>query len=304
MATVPEWRSFATSAVPGVDDCWEEFTGVWHYTHMMPAVRIAEDQQISGRLIYDGKLLATRTEVAYLSPKQWGGGSIYGSFCFEASWPEIHGPRKLYWVEENRSYQNPIARFLLSWNDMTRLPVTPYDPTTDDGPLRLVGDKWYWLKTCVPEIVIDDPVPFSALRRLTFDSHRQGYCHHTKSRSCSEMDAAKRMDVQTSFVARLVGGGAIGLQDLMVDGDDFAWGVRSGFTYLWLRLFKGHSWDGPIADDVGAADLIAGACLTYHAGDVGRAKRLMALIDTEERAERIFRDMIRKRFDFPTFDWE
>lgn len=303
MPTVPEWKSFATSAVPGMDPRWEEFGAVWHYTHMLPAIRIAEDRQISVGLIYDGKLLATRTEVAYLSPKRWGGGSIYGSFCFEASWPKIQQHRKLYWVEENRKYQNPIARFLLSWHDVKDLPVTPYDPTTDDGPLRLVGDKWYWLNTCVPEIVIDDPIPFSQLTRLTFESHRQGYCHHTKSRTCSEMDAAKRIDVQTAFVARLVGGGAIGLEDLMVDGDDFAWGVYNGFSYLWRRMFKANGWGGPIANDVAAADVIGGACLAYHSGDKDQAKRLMALIDTEERAERLFREMIRTRFDFPTFDW-
>lgn len=271
---------------------------------MIPAIRIAEDRQISVSLIYDGKLRESRTEVAYLSPKRWGGGSIYGSFCFDVSWAAISEHRKLYWVEANRAFRNPIARFLLSWHDVGRLDVTPYDPTKDNGPLRAVGDKWYWLDSSVPEIVIDDPIPASDLVRLIFDDHRQGYCNYTKNSSCPEMDAGKCLEAQASFIARLLGGGALGLEELMVDGTGFAWGVYGAFQTLWRRLFSKRMWGGPVTADEIALDIIVGACLAYNAGERERAQRLMDLIDTEERAERMFCDLIRARFEFPTFKWD
>lgn len=53
-----------------------------------------------------------------------------------------------------------------------------------------------------------------------------------------------------------------------------------------------------------ATDVILAACMTYQVGDRDEAKRLMSIIDTEDRANRVFREMIRTPFGLPTFDWE
>lgn len=299
-----EWsRSTAGIGAPGADPLWSEMTMVWHNTHLTPALRIAEDHRIAGGLIYEGKLRETRTEVVHVTPKTWGGGSIYGSFCFETAWTDLAASRKLYWVEENHSYANPICRFLLSWYDVGHLPVVPYDPETHDGPLRLVNGKWFWLSTIVPEIVVDDPIYTSTVTQLTFDRHREDYCHYTRSQSCREMGVSGSGAAQASFVARLVGGGALGMEQLIVRDGTLTAGVYNALQSLWGSLFKRHEWGGAIADDLIATDAISGACLAHHLGDPDRAKRLMSLIDTEERAERLFLDLIRTRLDFPAFKW-
>lgn len=278
-------------------------TTVWHNTHLTPALRIAEDRRISGGLIYEGKLRDTRTEVVYLTPKTWGGGSIYGSFCFEASWKEIAKGRNLYWVEENTTYQNPISRFLLSWNDVEHLPVTHYDPERDVGPLRQVGDKWFWLNTIVPEIVIDDPVYTTSMLRLTFDTHREGYCHPTRGWSCRERGGGGSIDAQASFMARILSDPSLGMEDLMVKDGILGFSMISGLTTIYRRLMGKQSWGGPVADDTIGRDAFTSACLAYHLGDRERGRRLLGLIDTEGRAERLFLEAIRSRFGVPTFNW-
>ena len=45
-----------------------------------------------------------------------------------------------------------------------------------------------------------------------------------------------------------------------------------------------------------------GACMAYHVGHRDEAKRLICMIDTEDRANRVFQEMIRTRLAFPTFD--
>lgn len=303
-AAALEWsRSTVSHGAPGVDKAWFDLETVWHNTHLSPALRIAEDRRISGGLIYEGKLQQTRTEVVYLTPKTWGGGSIYGSFCFEAVWSEIAKGRKLYWVEENASYQNPISRFLLSWYDVSHLPVTPYDPVHDTGPLRRVGDKWWWLSTTVPEIVVDDPLYTISLLQLKFDTHRDGYCHHTRGNSCREKGVGGSWDAQTSFLARLLADPSLGMEDLLVRDGGFTHGVYGGLSTLYRRLFSGQSWAGPVDDDERGLDCVTAACVAYHLGDRPRAKRLLGMLDAEGRAERLFLEAIRSRFAFPTFNW-
>jgi hypothetical protein len=297
-------RSTAGRGLPGSDPAWSEMETVWHNTHLVPAIRIGQDRRISGGLIYDGKLRQSRTEVVYVTPKPWGGGSIYGSFCFQMEWVEIAKGRQLYWVEENLAHENPISRFLLSWNDVSALPVTPYDPTRDNGPLRLSGDRWFWLSTTVPEIVIDDVIYTISLSRLTFDLHRDGYCHPTRGFSCRERGHRGSTDAQTSFVARLLGDPAVGLEDLLVSDGSLTPGVYGALSTLYRRLLGKRNWGGPIDDYTLATDTVTSACLAYHLGEPDRAKRLLDMIDSDERAETVFRDLIRRRFAFEAFDWQ
>lgn len=299
-----EWsRSTGGKGPAEAGNTWSEMVTVSHNTHLSPALRIAEDRCITGGLIYEGKLGETRSEFVYLTPKTWGGGSIYGSFCFEAEWKEIATNRALYWVEEKTGYQTPICRFLLSWYDVTHLPVTRYDPELDNGPLRLVDGRWFWLNSVVPEIVVDDPIHTISLLRLTFDTHRDEYCHHTRGANCRERGAGGSGDAHTSFVARLLGDESLGMDDLIVMDGSLTFGVYNGFASLWRRLFGGQSWGGPVADDVVGVDLVSSACLAYHFGDRDRARRLIGQMDTEARADRLFLEAIRTRLSFPTFNW-
>jgi hypothetical protein len=155
----------------------------------------------------------------------------------------------------------------------------------------------------VPEIVVDDPVYTTSMLRLTFDTHREGYCHPTRGSSCRERGAGGSIDAQASFMARILSDPTLGMEDLMVKDGVLGFSMTSGLTTLHRRLIGKQSWCGPVADDTIGMDVFTSACLAYHLGDRERGRRLLGLIDTEERAERLFLEAIRDRFGVPTFNW-
>jgi len=91
-------------------------------------------------------------------------------FEFEIDWADVSVDRKMYWVDENRSRASAIYRFMLSANDLSALPVTPYYPVTDNGPIRQVGDQWLWATGYAAEIVVDDDVELGEINRFNTSS--------------------------------------------------------------------------------------------------------------------------------------
>lgn len=271
---------------------------------MTSALRIAEDRMISGGLIYDGKLRDTRTEVIYFSPNTWGNGSRYGSFQFEINWSTLIDGRSLYWVEAIRDYQIPIYRFLVSRRNVSHLPVQAYDPELDTGPLRRMGDEWYWATGSAAEVVIDEAVPVHDISRLRFDKHHDDYCSEWwLNGKCPEKGWSGSWNAHAKLVACLLGRPLKTLNQLLVEHDILAFGVESALSQVWVRLINGRKFGGSITDDETATQLILSALLTFHAGDTDGARRIIDLIDTRERAERVLLEAIRQRFDTPSFNW-
>lgn len=306
MSAAAEWAPFVEGrGAPAAGGEWSSLETLWHGTHLTAALRIAEDRMIAGGLIYDGKLLETRTEVIYFSPNTWGDGSRYGSFQFEIEWKTLIDGRSLYWVEPIRAYQIPIYRFLVSRHDVRHLPVVPYNPDIDEGPLRRAGDQWFWATGWAAEIVIDEAVPVHDLSRLRFEKHHDNYCSEWwLSGSCREKGWSGSWNAHAKLAACLLGRPLKTLNDLLVENDLVSSGVEGALSQLWVKLIKGAKYGGPISADDAATDLVRAACLTFHAGDLERARRTIGLIDTQERADQALLTAIIQEFGIPSFDWD
>ncbi|MEN3974602.1 hypothetical protein [Emcibacter sp. SYSU 3D8] len=247
----------------------------------------------------------TRTEVIYFSPNYWAEGSRYGSFQFEIPWLTLIQGRKLYWIEVIRTYQTPIFRFLISRHDVAQLPVSPYDPQVHKGPIRQVGADWYWAAGWAAEIIVDDAIPLYELSRLTFVNHHDSYCSQKWLRGkCPEKGITGSSHAQAQFLACLLGRPLESTNDLLLEGESFAFGVSGGVSQIWWHLINGVEYGGPVTDDANAKDQIRAAFMFLHAGDRKTARRFISRIDTEDRADRIMREIIQTHFKLPTFDWE
>ncbi|HEX8578739.1 MAG TPA: hypothetical protein VF655_04000 [Allosphingosinicella sp.] len=300
------WEVFAQGKGPpsATNPKWGALQELTHGTHLNAASRIAEDGKITGALIYDGKLKATRTEVIYFSPNTWSDGSRYGAFEFAVHWDTLLRGRTLYWVEAIRSYKIPIYRFLLSSRDVSALGVTPYDPDTDAGPIRRVGADWFWAQGFVAEIVIDETLPLSNVFQMNFVRHHEHYCSLKRS-SCPEAGYSKSWRNHAAFMAFLLGTGLMTLEDQLKDTRGMpSFAAESALTHLYLPLVREPSFGkGQVSDDKTARLVLRAAALLLHSSTRGRAKKLAALIDTQDRAERAFLEIIKKHFSAPNFEF-
>ena len=150
------WKPYAcTVPARGVTGTCTVLSTVHHVTHTGLALRILADGKITRGLIYDESILNdTRTTVVWLSPNSWYDGSRYGCVQFTFDFADIVARRKIYWVEV-RKYKRDAYRFILSDQDLSKLPVTPYDPTTEEGPLRHVNGLWYWNSVHTAEFMLE-----------------------------------------------------------------------------------------------------------------------------------------------------
>jgi hypothetical protein len=157
---MPEWTPYriklpaASSSRPG-DAAILDI--VRHVVHVPEARRILEDGVLRAGLVYDeSRLNRSRTCVTWLSANTWGPGSIYGNveFCF--AWEDVIRDRNVYWVETMTAYSPSAYRLLITDRDLDgSRHVTPYDPSSDRGPLRERDGKWYWNPNYTSEFMVD-----------------------------------------------------------------------------------------------------------------------------------------------------
>lgn len=305
MTTGSEWSTMLGGwGAPLVDTRWHRLATLWHSTHLGPTLRIAEDRMISGGLIYDGKLRETRTEVIYFSPTSWTNGSRYGAFQFEIDWGTLIAGRRLYWVETLNNYEHRIYRFLISGADVSHLPVTLYDPERDGGPIRKIGDAWYWASGYAAEVVIDEAVPVHDLTALRFERHHNEYCSDTGISKCPERGFSGSWNAHSLLIAALLGRGLKTLNDLLLEEGNASNAVSDTVHRVWKKLILNNPFAGPVADNDLALDVMASACLVLHGGDAERAKRMANLIDGEARADAALMSIIRSHFGLPDFTWD
>jgi len=299
------WEEFTSgrgSAGPGSED-WSQLETVRHTTHLLAAIRIAEDRTLSAELIYDGVLRDTRTKVVYFSPKIWPDGSRYGAFEFAVDWQSLLNGRKMYWVEAVRTYQTPIFRFLLTDKDVSHLPVLPYDPDSDAGPIRRVGEDWYWTRNDAAEIVIDEDLPLFDVTKVTFGRHHDEYCSEGRRGTCPERGFQGSRRAKQAFIGVLFGRGIHSLDDRLLETDGFSFDACGALSDTWAAIIKAPKFGGPVTDGDQALELVRAACLTIQAGDRARVARLMGLISGESIADQAFLRLIREHFAMPNFVW-
>lgn len=158
---------------------------VHHVTHTPAALRIIEDRKISRGLIYDECILNdSRTTVAWLSPNEWSRGSRYGNVEFTYDFSGLVAGRRIYWVEAQTKYTPTACRFLITDEDVKQLPVLPYDPAKEDGPLRHAGGLWYWNFRFTGEFMLQATLYLTKCRKVSFIKHHDLYC---SSGGCNDL---------------------------------------------------------------------------------------------------------------------
>lgn len=299
-----EWEQFTAKKRPaGLDSGdWTRITTVRHGTHLTAAIRIAEDRKIGAELIYDGKLLSTRTKVVFFSPNTWGDGSRYGPLEFEVNWLDLLAGRELYWLEPIKTYKLPIHRFLLS-----RAPTVPgltrYDPTTNNGPLRLIDGVWLRTSADVCEILIDEDISLSEVTKFAITKHHDQYCSLGRA-DCEEAGANGMSRTSRRFQAALLGQGLKDLNRLMVADGKLTQDVAHGVTGLHLALGGLKGFVGSVTNDADAQSVLKGAMLLLKSGDRDAAHSLARLLKSSEERDRILLDLVREHFDLPLWEWE
>jgi hypothetical protein len=178
----PEWYPYRVQYHPPTKnwiypDC-QELETVYHVAHVPDACRILDDREIKAGLIGDeSHLRETRTTVAWFSANTWNQGSIYGNVQFAFSWDELIEGKNIYWVEVMTAYNPSAYRFLITAAKPHNLRrITPYDPTTDEGPLRKIKGRWYWNGRFTSEFMIDMNVTLRGCQEVTFIKHSLHIC--------------------------------------------------------------------------------------------------------------------------------
>ncbi|MGI3901083.1 MAG: hypothetical protein ACRYGP_17405 [Janthinobacterium lividum] len=299
-----EWELFVVGKGPPVpsNSSWRPLLAVHHGTHLKAAGRIAEDERIASDLVADGRLASTREKFVFTTPKRWPDGNRYGSFEFELDWLHVIKGRQLYWVESLAGYEVPVFRILASRKDVSALPVVPYDPVADQGPVRLVGTEWYWARDHAAEILLDEDVPLADINTLSFAKHDDKRCSQRPGGSCPEAGAANSWHSHAALMSMLLGRRLTSLDKLLVQNGKFSPGAFNALGWLWFYLGGVRSRTGPLANDAQAADLLRSALLLLHAGDRDGALQVLDLVDAQSRVLQSFEQAIEGHFGVPAWD--
>jgi hypothetical protein len=271
---------------------------VHHVTHIDAALRILEDGQIAQSLIFDESILnETRTTVAWMSPNFWVNGSRYGNVQFSFDFAELASGRSLYWVEAITGYSPHAVRFLLSSRDVSALPVRPYDPATNKGPIRTRDGQYWWRSNLTPEFMIDDPIDLGLCRKVEFIKHHPYYCA-VDPQSCDFMDdpghrAAAR--VMAWLLAREIDV----IDDALREGPDLSHHGDLGLTQLIMMLGAGNGrLKGPLRRKARTEAALRAALLQLALGDQVAAKDTTRLIGSDEHVVRALVRLAKDHFGF------
>jgi hypothetical protein len=244
-----------------------------HVTHAPAALRILEDAKISRRLISDKcSLNDSRTTVVWLSPNRWIFGSIYGNVESTYDFKALVKGRKIYWVEVHTVYNPHACRFLITNEDVGHLPVQPYDPTQEEGPLRCDEGVWYWNWTYTGEFMLQSTVWLTDCQRVDFIKHHDRIC---SIGGCNDLgkdgyQAAGR--VIAYILSR--GTNVIKLEKASLDRGLFEIRVSLGASAGKLA--------GPIKVDVNVDAVLRAALLQYAMGEFSAAKQTASFIGSDE----------------------
>jgi hypothetical protein len=256
---------------------------VHHVTHTPAALRIIEDRRITRGLIYDKcSLNDSRTTVVWLSPNRWVNGSRYGNVEFTYDFEGLANRRKIYWVEVHTGYSPHACRFLITDEDVAQLPVLPYDPVSDEGPLRKADGIWYWNFKYTGEFLLQDPLRLSDCTRVEFIKHHDDFCAlgGCNDRGKDGAGAAGRV------IAQILSRDISTIDKPLIETDPekaLSSGVDTGLSRI-LNALKATSGtlDGPLKshDSVDAA--LRAALLQYASGEASAAVETASLVGSDD----------------------
>ncbi len=178
-----QWEYFKVGT-PSDSNAWiekscEPFDSVHHICHLDDAIRIIDDGSIRSSLIWDESCLNnTRTCVSWLSPNDWGNGSIYGNVQFNYNWIDIINNKSFYWVEAMHKYSPAAYRILVTDLGYSSQGLYRYDPTAGDGPIYFDEgqDTWYRNGKYTGELLIDRDLNLDESTSIEFVNHNKNRC--------------------------------------------------------------------------------------------------------------------------------
>jgi hypothetical protein len=290
---MPEWDRFKINQSNSI-----ELTTVRHVVHVPAARRIVEDGRIKAGLVYDeSRLNKSRISVAWVSANTWVNGSIYGTVEFQFTWADLVGGQNIYWVEA-MNYRPNAYRLLLSKRVISAGIIIAYDPANDEGPLRLKDGKYYWNHEFTSEFMIEDDLSLDRCTGLNFVTHHEQYCRpfgdgceDRKNQPTSQRTGGRIL----SFI--LAKGLHVLDQHLKPPGtNEWFSGLNLAYDGLKRSLSAQVKFAGPISLEHNCQNIVRGSLALYGADQVDQARKLLALISSEEHFTRALKAIVRTHF--------
>jgi hypothetical protein len=297
-----EWKKYGLNVGKGkLSDDAQELDTVYHIVHAQICRRILEDEKLRAGIIGDESILRTsRIGVVWTSANYWHNGSIYGSVRFGFNWKKLVRDRNIYWVEA-REYNNPAYRLLITERDLSNdKRLQPYDPETDDGPLRRIDGTWYWNGRYTSEFMIDQDIPLAKVASFDFVGHAK--CR--ESRSCKEEETGYQA-TGGQVMSFILGNDVHCLDKVLADDDDLTSAASGNLNSIYRALRpKGRKFDGVLRKASSVTAVIRGSLALHGSGQRSEAMKLIATIKDEEVFEEGLEEIVRSHFDFAKWKFD
>lgn len=264
-----------------------ELDEIHHIVHPQAARYILEEGKIRAGIVYDeSRLNTTRTTVIWLSAKLWP-GSIYGTVQFSFPWIKLIDGCRFYWVEDVH-YQPPAYRILVTQRDYSHLTfLTPYDPSSDDGPLRVRNGVWYYNHQATAEFLFDRDLELWESQRVKAVKHKEDGCRIYRN-GCRDLRTSESITAMR-IVATIISSGIHSVNHTytrhMVVGSppQTSPEFQSGISTIWLKLVKGR--DSRFLGAISAIDpakaVVKGALALLGTGHEKEARDLVSVLNSD-----------------------
>jgi hypothetical protein len=277
---------------------------IYHVAHVAEALRIIDDTRLKARPVYDeSRLNKTRIHVTWMSPNYWQNGWIYGTVRFEFDWKSLIDGKQIYWVEAITKYSPTACRFLITDRNVSCSLLKAYDPNTDDGPLREVGDDWFWNGDVCLEIMIESDILLADCRKVDFVNHHPDICRLDKD-ACKERNQASHISAR-KLLSYLMGSATHTLDHALNPLEGQPGGRRTthvtqvGLESTIHALSTGTQFSGLIRKGPDARAIIRAAMLQLARGRRNQARRLAGLLSSDQVLEDTVNSIAQRHFKLP-----
>jgi len=287
----------------------EEFTNVYHITHIPAAKHIFEADKISARLVYDSsKLNSERITVIWLSPNSWGQGSLYGNIRFTFDFNTLIANKHYYAVEVMGEYNPDACRILISdkeYEDSELL--TSYEPRNKyDGPWHFDEEtqKHYYLKGVTIEFMFEEGISISNSTKIDCVSHHNEYCNITRQGNCNYLGSTAELS-EVKLTSHLIA------NDIVLP--NLKWYIEAqlgGFGLLHtvnilnktLSIFNGNVlFNGPLlSTDTGSIELGKSILELIAKENIESAKTLSSIFVSYEALTSVLKSLYSSYFNVDT----
>jgi hypothetical protein len=292
-----EWSKYRCVVPSPEFGSTSELREIYHVTHAATALRIVEDGLISRGLVHDeSKLNITRRTVVWASPNTWHQGSRYGTVQFKFDWSSLVAGKSMYWVEAMTGYKPHAVRIFITDGDIAGLPpLTPYDPASANGPLRLYDGRWWRNGDYTLEIMVDSDLPLTDCTGVDFVRHHPTYCN-IGSAQCSERgkdghQSGARVMAYVLTMRRKV------LDDALVVEGRFTSSAEAALVMIGQSLgAMSGAFAGPIGRQESAVAIVKGALAQLAMGRQAEGKKLVATLKSDKHFWRALQSVCVKHF--------